>query len=80
MDTGGKLATMGLVGMLSEMKNPLTSIRLCIDLIESGAEPERDYFEMIKKNAATLEKDLIEMCNYFNDGRFSLKIEHEDDR
>ena len=79
MDTARKLATMGLVGMLSEMKNPLTSIKLCIDLIESGAEPEQDYFEMIRKNAATLEKNIIEMCNYFNDGRFSIHIENDDD-
>ena len=79
MDTAGKLATMGFVGMLSEMKNPLTSIRLCIDLLESGGQPGEDYMSIIKKNAAVLEKDIVEMCNYFNDGRFSIKIEDENE-
>ncbi len=79
MDTAGKLATMGLVGMLSEMKNPLTSIKLCIDLIESGDGDREEYLAMIKKNAGTLEKDILEMCNYFNEGRFSIKIEDENE-
>lgn len=75
MENYCKIAETGLVGMLQEMKNPLTNINLCLELLESGgAVQHADYYAIIKKSALEMESSIREICSCFLDQGFALQL------
>ena len=75
-----KLAELGMLDMLYEMKNPLTNIRLCLEVFESGIEVKDPtvYHTIIKNSAIDIEKSIKEICASFHDLGFSLSIAPEE--
>lgn len=64
-----KIAQMGIVKVLSEIKTPLTNIKLCLDLLQKDAvvENQHVYFEILKNSTASIENAVTDLCNSFND-------------
>ena len=62
------IAEAGLVYMLNDLQNPITTIRLCLDLLENGDNEFRDqYYAIIKRNTEHLEMTLREIAASFID-------------
>ncbi|MEO8772537.1 MAG: hypothetical protein ABI402_20740 [Ferruginibacter sp.] len=75
-----KIAELGMLDMLFEMKNPLTNIMLCLEVFESGIE-EKDtnfYYNIIKNSAIDIESSIKELCASFHNLGFSLAIAPEE--
>lgn len=71
-----KIAQMGIVKVLSEIKTPLTNIKLCLDLLEKDAvvENQHVYFEILKNSTSAIETAVNELCNSFNDLDIAIHI------
>lgn len=53
----------GMVYTLHEMKNPLTSIILTLELLEAGdVEDAQAYYAILKKNIELINKSVNELC------------------
>ena len=66
MQNKNNIAESGLVFLLKEMNNPLTNIRLSVELLENGNEEMRQvYYDIIKKNTALLEAAVKELSDTF---------------
>ncbi len=72
-----KIAELGLIDMLYEIKNPLTNIRLSLDLLEAGAAPQdlQIYYKIIKDSAITIETSIRSICSSFDELGFKLHID-----
>ncbi|MEO7523237.1 MAG: hypothetical protein ABIT58_04045 [Ferruginibacter sp.] len=77
MQKNCKIAELGMLDMLFEIKNPLTNIRLCLDVFESGVEIEdrNVYFDIIKSSAIDIETSIRELCSSFHEFGFSLTVD-----
>lgn len=71
-----KIAQMGIVKVLSEIKTPLTNIKLCLDLLQKDAvvENQHVYFEILKNSTSAIENAVADLCNSFNDLGISIHI------
>ncbi|MEP6711253.1 MAG: hypothetical protein ABJA37_02500 [Ferruginibacter sp.] len=71
-----KIAKMGMINMLSEIKNPLTNIRLCIELLESGdhTNDTKGYYAIIKNNALKIETSIRDIYATFKEHGFALYL------
>ena len=79
MDRESKIAELGMLNMLYEMKNPLTNIRLSLELLEAGtANDPQEYYAIIKKSALNIETSIRELCKSFNDLGITIHIGSED--
>ena len=62
----------GILYTLHEMKNPLTAILLCLDLLESDDGSNRDFlYKTIKQKVMELKGDINNLSDYLikaNDG------------
>lgn len=69
-----KLAEMGLIKILSEIKTPLTNITLCIELLQNDdvTENKHVYYEIMKKSAHTIEDSVKDLCKSFSDLGISI--------
>ncbi len=69
-----KLAEMGLIKILSEIKTPLTNITLCIDLLQkdNAAENKHVYYEIMKNSTHTIENSVKDLCKSFSDLGISI--------
>lgn len=66
MENKNNIAESGLVYLLNEMNNPITNIRLSVELLENGNEDMRQvYYDIIKKNTALLEAAVKELSDTF---------------
>ena len=75
METTSKIAELGLISMLHDMNNPLTSIRLSMELLESGTVEVREiYYNIIKKNVAQIEDTIREIYTSFVDNGITLNL------
>ncbi len=75
MDKECKIAELGMMDMLYEIKNPLTNIRLALELLESGnGEDPTVYYTIIKNSAIDIEGSIKELCNSFSELGFTLHI------
>jgi len=76
MDMPCKIAEKGLVTLVQAMKNPLTNIKLSIDLLESGNTDQsiENYYAIIKNNAQRLEDSIREICDCFFEQGFTLHL------
>jgi signal transduction histidine kinase len=71
-----KIAQMGIVKVLSEIKTPLTNIKLCLDLLQKDAvvENQHVYFEILKKSTSAIETAVEDLCNSFSDLGIAIHI------
>lgn len=69
MNTQSKIAELGMINMLSQIRNPLSNIKLCVELLESksGAESTEVYYDIMKKSTAAIELTIRDICNSFHD-------------
>jgi nitrogen-specific signal transduction histidine kinase len=75
MENSCKIAETGLVGMLHEMNNPLTNIKLCMDLLEScNEEKKEEYYGIINKNIDNLKTAIQQLSNSFISEGFALHL------
>lgn len=72
-----KIAELGVLNILNQMKNPLTNIRLCIDMLESEGEDKEciKYKEIIKNSAISLEESIRDLCNSFSELKLSIHMQ-----
>ena len=69
MSSKSEIARMGIVNILNDMKNPLTNIKLCMEMIESDHHENegKNCNDIIKKNTEKLEasiRDLVKSFEY----------------
>ncbi len=58
----------GMIYTLHEMKNPLTSIILSVDALESGeVEDPAASYETIKKHAMQLKSAISQLCSCYEE-------------
>lgn len=79
MKQESKIAQLGMLDMLYEMKNPLTNIQLSLEMLRAGTgETDPDvYYTIIKNSSMDIEASIRELCKSFNDLGFSLHIESD---
>lgn len=74
MENNSKIAAIGVVGALQEMNNPLTNIKLCVEMLEAGIPNPELYYEIMRKNTATMEKSIKELCDVFANEEFRIQL------
>ncbi len=79
MGKQSKIAEIGILNILNQMKNPLTNIRLCLDAIEKGQHiiADKDCHAIIKNSAVKLEDSIRDLCRSFNELGMSIHIEQD---
>jgi len=77
MKTESKIAELGMMNILSQLKNPLTNIRLCLEMLESGnsAEDPQVYYSIIKNSSLEIESSIQDICTTFRDLGMALHVE-----
>ena len=76
MSKESKIAQLGILNILNQMKNPLTNIRLSLDMLEHSTENERiKYREIIKNSAISLEDSIRDLCQSFGDLGVTIHLE-----
>ena len=79
MSHQSKIAELGVLNMLNQMKNPLTNIRLCAEMMDSDEKDCKQYSEIIKNSAIKLEESIRDICNSFEELKLSIHMQtHED--
>jgi hypothetical protein len=76
---GSKIAQIGILHILNEMKNPLTNIMLCLEMIESNhrENDEKDCHQIIRKSSKALEESIRDLIKSFNDLGISIHLEED---
>ncbi len=70
------IAQLGILNILNQMKNPLTNIRLSIEMLETGEEPDKvKYMDIIKNSAINLEDAIRDLCKSFEDVGVIIHLE-----
>ena len=79
MGKQSKIAELGMLNILYQMKNPLTNIRLAVEMLEKEQDKliERDCHEIIKNSAVALEESIRDLCRSFNELGVSIHIEQD---
>ena len=79
MGKPSKIAQIGVLNILNQMKNPLTNIRLSVDILENNPKDEDilQCKEIIKKSAIKIEDSIRDLCNSFTELGISLHIEED---
>ena len=80
MESSCKIAKLGLVGMLHEMNNPLTSIKLSMELLNSCDEEQKEaYISIISRSIERLETSIRQIAGSFIDDGYTVQIETKED-
>ncbi|MEO6667937.1 MAG: hypothetical protein ABIN36_00590 [Ferruginibacter sp.] len=75
MQNACKIAETGLVGMLYDMNNPLANIKLCVELLQSADDENKEvYYSIINKNVESLRNALKQISNSFVNEGFALHL------
>ena len=70
------IAQLGILNILNQMKNPLTNIRLSLNMLENDTDVDRDkYQEIIKNSAISLEDSIRDLCQSFGDLGVTIHLE-----
>ena len=79
MGKQSKIAEIGILNILNQMKNPLTNIRLSLEAIENGQDKilDKDCHTIIKNSAVKLENSIRDLCRSFNELGMSIHIEQD---
>ena len=76
MSKASKIAEMGILNILNQMKNPLTNIRLSLDMMENDSDVDRGKCrEIIKNSAISLEDSIRDLCQSFGDLGVTIHLE-----
>ena len=68
MSQPSKIAQLGIINILNQMKNPLTNIRLCVDMLEKDdCNDVANCKHIIKTSAINLENSIRDLCTSFTD-------------
>jgi nitrogen-specific signal transduction histidine kinase len=79
MESSCKIAKLGLVGMLHEMNNPLTSIKLSMELLNSCDEEQREaYVSIITRSIERLETSIRQIAGSFINDGYTVQIESQE--
>lgn len=79
MSHQSKIAELGVLNILNQMKNPLTNIRLCAEMMESEDKECIKYSEIIKNSAIKLEDSIRDICNSFAVLKLSIHMQTNED-
>lgn len=76
---GSKIAQIGILHILNQMKNPLTSIMLCLEMMESDRQEndEKDCHQIIRNSSKALEESIRDLIKSFNDLGISVHLEED---
>ena len=78
MSKPSKIAQLGILNILNQMKNPLTNIRLSIEMLENDTDADRTkYRDIIKTSAISLEDSIRDLCQSFGDLGVTIHLETE---
>ncbi len=77
MSKKSTIAELGVINILNQMKNPLTNIRLCAEMIEKQYKSNdgTDCHDIIKKNAIVLEQSIRDLLKSFKELGMSIHVE-----
>ena len=79
MGKKSKIAELGMLNILYQMKNPLTNIRLSIEELESGSncDNREACHTIIKNSAISLENSIRDLCRSFSELGVTIHIEED---
>ena len=76
MTQQSKIAQLGILNILNQMKNPLTNIRLCVDMLEDKeCRDTANCNEIIKNSAISLENSIRDLCTSFTELGVTIHLE-----
>ena len=76
MSQPSKIAQLGILNILNQMKNPLTNIRLCVDMLEEkDCGDVANCKHIIKNSAISLENSIRDLCTSFAELGVSIHLE-----
>ena len=68
MSQESKIAQLGILNILNQMKNPLTNIRLCVDMLEDdNCSDVANCNHIIKTSAISLENSIRDLVTSFDE-------------
>ena len=80
MDSSNKIAAAGLVNMLNEINNPITNIKLCLELLQNCSEDAREtYYSILKRSVEIIEMSLKDISNAFVNEDYRVMIDSRDE-
>lgn len=70
---------LGVNHTLEQMKNPVTNIMLCVELLnsETSAKKKQVYYKTIQHSAVRLETSIREVCSFFKEQNEGLSGERK---
>ena len=78
MSQPSKIAQLGILNILNQMKNPLTNIRLCVDMLDDDNYVENtNCKDIIKNSAISLENSIRDLCSSFADLGITIHLESD---
>ncbi len=76
MSQESKIAQLGILNILNQMKNPLTNIRLCVDMLENdNCSDVANCNHIIKTSAISLENSIRDLVTSFADLGVTIHLE-----
>ena len=79
MSLPSKIAQLGILNILNQMKNPLTNIRLCVDMMEEDDCKDVDHCnQIIKSSAISLENSIRDLCTSFAELGVTIHLDTHD--
>ncbi|MEO6127877.1 MAG: histidine kinase dimerization/phospho-acceptor domain-containing protein [Ferruginibacter sp.] len=71
-----KIAELGMIDILYEIKNPLTNIRLALEFLEAGvvSSETQGFYDIIKNSAVKIESSVRDLCNSYHDLGMTLHL------
>ena len=81
MTQQSKIAELGILNILNQMKNPLTNIRLCVDMLENKeCRDKANCNEIIKNSAISLENSIRDLCTSFDQLGVTIHLDTDKSR
>ena len=76
MKAESKIAELGMINMLCQIKNPLTNIQLCLELLESATvnQNKEVYYKIMKNSVGEIESTVRSICNSFQELGITLHV------
>ncbi|MBS1756086.1 MAG: hypothetical protein JSU03_02285 [Bacteroidetes bacterium] len=71
-----KIAELGMIDILYEIKNPLTNIGLALEFLEAEKVPVETqiFYDIIKNSALKIENSIKELCKSYHDLGITLHL------
>lgn len=71
-----KIAELGMIDILYEIRNPLTNIKLALEFLEADTmtDEARELYNIIKKSALKIESSVKDLCNSYHELGITLHL------